>query len=44
MFFALMVGTPGSLASHPKGPAIEVSSIDGGRSSISATASQGAHH
>jgi hypothetical protein len=43
MFFALMVGALGSLAPPPRGPAIDVFIVDGGRSWISGSASLGAH-
>jgi hypothetical protein len=40
-FFALMVGTPGSPTSPPRGFAIDVSCIDDARSQISVITSQG---
>jgi hypothetical protein len=43
MFLMLMVGALGSLASPPMGPTVDVSCIDGGRSQISVTTSQGGH-
>jgi hypothetical protein len=44
MFLTLMVGTLGSSSSPPRGAAIDVSSVDGGCSRISITASQGARY
>jgi hypothetical protein len=43
-FLALNVGAPGSTTlAPPRGPAIDIFYIDGGRSRISVNASQGAH-
>jgi hypothetical protein len=42
-FFTLMVGAPESLASHPRGPVVDVFCTDGGRFQISSTTSQGGH-
>jgi hypothetical protein len=39
-----MVGAPGSSVSTPRGPAIDVFCVDGGRSQISGTTSQGGRH
>jgi hypothetical protein len=40
-----MVGAPGYPArAPPKGPVIDIFSIDGGRSQISVSTRQGAHH
>jgi hypothetical protein len=44
MILALMVGTPGSLAPPPRGPIVNVYSVDGGHSRIPDTTSQGARH
>jgi hypothetical protein len=41
MFLTLMVGFPGSLSAPLRGPPSTFSSVDGGRSRISDTASQG---
>jgi hypothetical protein len=41
MFFALMVDALRSLAPPPRAPAVDIFCIDGGRSRIFGTASQG---
>jgi hypothetical protein len=43
MFFMLMVGAPGSPPA-PRGSVIDVFDVDGGRSRISVSTLQGAHH
>jgi hypothetical protein len=42
MFFVLLVGALKYLTSPPKGPVIDIFCVDGGRSRISNSASQGA--
>jgi hypothetical protein len=44
IFFTLMVGALASSGKPPRGPAINVFSIDDGHSRIFGTASKGAHH
>jgi hypothetical protein len=44
MFFSLMVGAPGSLTAPLKGATVDVSCVDGGRSQISVSTSQGGRH
>jgi hypothetical protein len=43
MFFALMLGAPRSPTVPPRGATIDLFCIDGGRSEVSSTASQGGH-